>query len=112
MKAELKIGIVGIVSILLLIWGISFLKGNDILVKSNNYYSIYKNIDGLEPSAPVRINGLTVGNVTDIYFHPNNSGNIIVKITLNEDFKLPRNSISKIYNADIMGNKSGKDNIW
>ncbi|MAZ55062.1 MAG: mammalian cell entry protein [Flavobacteriales bacterium] len=108
MKAELKIGIVGIVSILLLIWGISFLKGNDILVKSNNYYSIYKNIDGLEPSAPVRINGLTVGNVTDIYFHPNNSGDIIVKITLNEDFKLPRNSISKIYNADIMGTKAVK----
>ena len=45
MKAELKIGIVGILSILLLIWGISFLKGNDILVKSNNYYSIYKNIE-------------------------------------------------------------------
>ena len=67
MKAELKIGIIGIFSILLLILGISFLKGNNIFGNSNEYYSTYKNIDGLESSAPVRINGLTVGNVTEIF---------------------------------------------
>ena len=72
MKAELKIGIIGILSILLLIWGINFLKGNNIFGNKNEYFSIYKNIDGLESSSPVRINGLTVGNVTKIYFHPNN----------------------------------------
>ena len=108
MKAELKIGVIGIFSIFLLIWGISFLKGNNIFENSNEYYSIYKNIDGLESSAPVRINGLTVGNVTDIYFHPNSSGDIIVKFTLNNDIKFPRNSIAKIYNSDIMGTKAVK----
>ena len=108
MKAELKIGVIGIFSIFLLIWGISFLKGNNIFENSNEYYSIYKNIDGLESSAPVRINGLTVGNVTDIYFHPNSSGDIIVKFTLNNDIRFPRNSIAKIYNSDIMGTKAVK----
>ena len=108
MKAELKIGVIGIFSIFLLIWGISFLKGNNIFENSNEYYSIYKNIDGLESSAPVRINGLTVGNVTDIYFHPNSSGDIIVKFTLNNDIKFPKNSIAKIYNSDIMGTKAVK----
>ena len=108
MKAELKIGVIGIFSIFLLIWGISFLKGNNIFENSNEYYSIYKNIDGLESSAPVRINGLTVGNVTEIYFHPNSSGDIIVKFTLNNDIKFPRNSIAKIYNSDIMGTKAVK----
>ena len=106
MKAELKIGIIGIFSILLLIWGISFLKGNNIFGNSNVYYSTYKNIDGLESSAPVRINGLTVGNVTEIYFHPNNSGDIIVQFTINDDIRFPRNSIAKIYNSDIMGTKA------
>ena len=43
MKAELKIGVIGIFSIFLLIWGISFLKGNNIFENSNEYYSIYKN---------------------------------------------------------------------
>ena len=106
MKAELKIGIIGILSILLLIWGISFLKGNNIFKNSNEYYSIYNNIDGLESSAPVRINGLTVGNVTEIYFHPNNSGDIIVQFTLNDDIRFPRNTIARIYNSDIMGTKA------
>ena len=106
MKAELKIGIVGLISIMLLIWGINFLKGNNIFGNSNEYYSIYKNIDGLESSSPVRINGLTVGNVTDIYFHPNNSGDIIVQFILNDDIRFPRNTTAKIYNSDIMGTKA------
>ena len=117
MKAELKIGVVGIFSILLLIWGINFLKGNNIFGNSNEYYSIYENIDGLESSAPVRINGLTVGNVTEIYFHPSNTGKIIVQFTLNDDIRFPRNSIARIYNSDIMGTKAvqlvyGNSNIY
>lgn len=117
MKAELKIGIIGIFSILLLIWGISFLKGNNIFGNSNEYYSIYENIDGLESSSPVRINGLTVGNVTEIYFHPNSSGDIIVQFTLNDDIRFPRNTIAKIYNSDIMGTKAvqlvyGNSNLY
>ena len=117
MKAELKIGVVGIFSILLLIWGINFLKGNNIFGNSNEYYSIYENIDGLESSAPVRINGLTVGNVTEIYFHPSNTGAIIVQFTLNDDIRFPRNSVARIYNSDIMGTKAvqlvyGNSNIY
>ena len=49
MKAELKIGIIGIFSILLLIWGISFLKGNNILEILMSIIP-YNNIDGLESS--------------------------------------------------------------
>jgi len=117
MKAELKIGVVGIFSILLLIWGINFLKGNNIFGNSNEYYSIYENIDGLESSAPVRINGLTVGNVTEIYFHPSNTGAIIVQFTLNDDIRFPRNSVARIYNSDIIGTKAvqlvyGNSNIY
>ena len=74
------------------------MKGNNIFGDSNKYYAIYSNIDGLESSSPVRINGLTVGNVTEIYFHPNNSGDIIVEFTLNDDIRFPINSVAKIYN--------------
>jgi phospholipid/cholesterol/gamma-HCH transport system substrate-binding protein len=105
-KSELKIGLVGIIAIFILVWGINFLKGNNIFGDSNKYYAIYSNIDGLESSSPVRINGLTVGNVTEIYFHPNNSGDIIVEFTLNDDIRFPINSVAKIYNSDIMGTKA------
>ena len=106
MKSELKIAIVGILALFILVWGINFLKGNNILVQSQAYYSIYDNIDGLESSSPVRINGLTVGNVSNIYFHPNNTGQIVVEFTLTEDIRFPKNSIAKIYNSDIMGTKA------
>ena len=105
-KSEVKIGLVGIIAIFILVWGINFLKGNNIFGDSNKYYAIYSNIDGLESSSPVRINGLTVGSVTEIYFHPNNSGDIIVEFTLNDDIRFPINSVAKIYNSDIMGTKA------
>ena len=53
-KSELKIGLVGIIAIFILVWGINFLKGNNIFGDSNKYYAIYSNIDGLESSSPVR----------------------------------------------------------
>ena len=49
---------------------------------------------------------MTVGNVTDIFFHPNNSGDIIVQFILNDDIRFPRNTTAKIYNSDIMGTKA------
>ncbi|MEC8610550.1 MAG: MlaD family protein [Bacteroidota bacterium] len=106
MNSELKIAIVGLLALLVLIWGVNFLKGNNLFVKSQAYYAIYDNIDGLESSSPVRINGLSVGNVSNIYFHPNNSGQIVVEFTLTEKIRFPKNSIAKIYNADIMGTKA------
>lgn len=105
-KSEVKIGLVGIIAIFILVWGVNFLKGNNIFGNSNKYYAVYSNIDGLESSSPIRINGLTVGNVTEIYFHPNNSGDIIVEFTLNDDIRFPINSVAKIYNSDIMGTKA------
>lgn len=106
MNSELKIAIVGLLALLVLIWGVNFLKGNNLFVKSQAYFAIYDNIDGLEASSPVRINGLSVGNVSNIYFHPNNSGQIVVEFTLTEKIRFPRNSTAKIYNADIMGTKA------
>lgn len=104
--SELKIGIIGLLTIFILIWGINFLKGNNIFGSTDVYYAVYDNIDGLESSSPIRVNGLSVGNVSDIYFHPNNTGQIIVEFILNEDLKFPSNSVAKIYNSDIMGTKA------
>ena len=116
-SAEFKIGLVAILTILLLIWGVSFLKGKNLFSNNDYYYSIYSNIDGMEVSSPVRLNGLTIGSVSEIYFHPNNSGNIIVKFSIHEKLKFPTNSIARIYNADIMGTKAlqiikGNNNVY
>lgn len=105
-STEFKIGIVAITAVFLLIWGVNFLKGKNIFSNDDYYYSIYDNIDGMEASSPVRLNGLTIGSVTEIYFHPDNSGKIVVKFNIDNTIRIPINSIAKIYNADIMGTKA------
>jgi len=115
--SEFKIGLIAIFTIVILVWGINFLKGNNMFSSSLTFYSIYSEIDGLDVSAPVRINGLNVGRVSEIYFHENNSGQIIVKFILTNNFKLPKNTIARIYNADIMGTKAmqldlGSSNVF
>ena len=105
-NSEIKIGLVALSAIIILIWGISFLKGKNIFTNSTYFYSIYEEVDGMEVSANVRINGFTVGKVTDVFFHPDNSGKIIVKYEMYEEFVIPKNSVANIYNADLMGTKA------
>lgn len=105
-NSEIKIGLVALSTILILIWGISFLKGKNIFTNSTYFYSIYEEVDGMDASAPVRINGFTVGKVMEVFFHPDNSGKIIVKYEMHEDFAIPKNTVANIYNADLMGTKA------
>lgn len=106
LNAEFKIGITVLIAIVLLVWGINFLRGNNLFSNADHYVSVYSNIDGMEVSSPVRLNGLSVGTVTDIYFHPQNMNKIIVKFTISDGLRIPNNTIAQIYNADIMGTKA------
>ena len=63
-----KLGIVIIISLTILIWGINFLKGRDIFRTEKVYLARYKDVGGLEPSTVVQLNGLKIGYVRDIYF--------------------------------------------
>ncbi len=105
-KNEIKIAIIVIVSIVLFIWGFNFLKGKDIFSKQRTFYAVYPQVNGLVESAPVVINGLKVGQVNSIYLNPDNSGNVIVKLLIETDYKLPINTIAKIVNTDLIGSKA------
>ena len=59
---EVKTGLLAVVAIGLLIFGYSFLKGNNLLNNDRTYYAIYDNVEGLSPGSSVTINGLAVGN--------------------------------------------------
>ncbi|MFT7352701.1 MAG: phospholipid/cholesterol/gamma-HCH transport system substrate-binding protein, partial [Flavobacterium sp.] len=58
---EIKTAILVIASILLFIWGYSFLKGRDLLTSYKEFLVQYDSIEGLNPSAPVVLNGFTIG---------------------------------------------------
>ena len=102
---EVKTGILAIVAIFLLIYGYSFLKGSNIFNTSRTFYVLYENVEGLPISAPVTINGFTIGNVKKIDFI-NNEGTLIVTFDLNREFQFAKSSTIRIYSTSLIGGKA------
>ncbi len=103
---EVKVGFLVILTIGMAIWGFQFLKGKNLFESRNTYYVIYDRVDGMDESSPVLVNGLKVGLVTDISFLHDSLNRIIVKMLIDNEFKIPDSSIAEIYGADLMGSKA------
>ncbi|NOU47957.1 MAG: MCE family protein [Bacteroidales bacterium] len=95
-----------IAALVLFIWGFNFLKGNDVFVKERLFYATYTNVNGLVQSNPVVINGMRVGQVASLYFHPDMSGKIIAVLSIHSEFPFPDNSVARIFSSDLMGSKA------
>jgi phospholipid/cholesterol/gamma-HCH transport system substrate-binding protein len=93
-----------IASILLFIWGYSFLKGKDLLSNYKTFYAEYNNVEGLLSSSPITINGLKVGKVSQISFL-DNTGKIKVEMQIKSDFPFSKSSIAAIYEPGLIGGK-------
>lgn len=102
---EFKAGLLGIASILLVIFGYNYLKGENLFEKSRDFYVIYDDVKGLSESSEITISGLRVGSVSDIRFI-NNTGKVLVTLNINSDFEFSKNSVAKIYGGDFIGGKS------
>lgn len=103
---EVKTAILVISGILLFIWLFNFLKGNDLLTTSRTYYTTYENVEGLVPSTPVTINGLSVGKVQEIKFADDGSGKLSIKMIIENDFEFSINSEAQLYEAGLIGGKA------
>lgn len=101
---EIKTAILVIASIVLFIWGYSFLKGKDLLADYKTFYVVYDNVEGLTNSASVTINGLIVGKVSKIDFS-DNSGKIKVELQIKNDFPFSKSSEILIYEPGLIDKK-------
>ena len=100
---EIKIALVAVLGILVLFFGLNFLKGMTIFSNDNTYFVSFKDISGLSSSNPIYADGYKVGVVKHINYDYDNNGNIIVQIDLNKDLRIPKGSSAEI-NSDLMGN--------
>lgn len=100
------IGFVFILAIGVFIWGYNFLKGNDIFTHQRVFYGRYHQVSGLLKANPVLINGMQVGQVSNLHFAPGHSGDIIVEFLMSSDFPVPKNTAAVITNANLLGDKS------
>lgn len=100
---EFIIGISVIAAILVLVFGIDYLKGINLFSPANFYYAEYENVQGLETAAPVTINGYKVGQVREIQFDYANPGKVRVLLALNKDLKLPEDSKAELASTLLSG---------
>jgi len=100
---ELKTGIIAIIAISVLIWGYNFLKKQDIFEKERIYYTTFNNVQGLNNSCKVTLNGLQIGNILDINFDKKKKGSFIVKFNITKDISFSDKSIAKIIPPTISG---------
>lgn len=102
---EVKTAVLVIASILLFIWGYYFLKGRDLFNSYKTYYVVYKDVEGLSPSAPVTLNGLVVGKVNSITFKDFETGNLIIEMQVKTDFPISTTSHATLYEPGLLGGK-------
>ena len=100
---EIKIALVAIVGILLLFFGMNFLKGVRLFASDNTYYISFDNVKGLSGSSPVLDNGYKVGTVKSINYDYNNRGKIIVEVGIDKNIKIPVGTTAQI-SSDLLGN--------
>ncbi|OEK07682.1 ABC transporter substrate-binding protein [Flavivirga aquatica] len=103
---EVKTGVLVLLGVILFIFGFNYLKGQNLLDSSRTYYAVYDNVEGLIPSTPVTISGLSVGKVVNISFKEDNSGKILVKLLVDSEFQFSKNSKAELYETGLIGGKA------
>ena len=100
---EVKIAIVAIVAIVILFFGMQFLKGLTMFASGNTYYAHFNDVSGLSSSSPVYANGYRVGVVEAINYDYSQPDNVVATIGLNSEMRLPHGTRAEI-TSDMLGN--------
>ena len=99
---ETKIGVMAVISLAALILGFNYLKGSSLFEHTKKLYAVFENVEGLEVSNAVQVNGLTIGNISSINESDKDlSRGVVVTITLKKDVHLPDNSVAMINSGFI-----------
>jgi phospholipid/cholesterol/gamma-HCH transport system substrate-binding protein len=104
---EFKIGTIVLISMVLLVVGVNYLKGISLFINQRTFYAVYENVDGLGPANPVVLNGFKVGQVKTVGFHPKGDGTLLVSFIVDKDeLKVPLNTKARIISSDLFGSKA------
>ncbi|MCL2260440.1 MAG: MlaD family protein [Fibromonadales bacterium] len=115
------VGLVVIVAMLILVFGIFFLNDKDPRETFVTYYLRFNQVSTLAQDDPVKVNGVKLGKVEDISLL---GTRVLVRISLRNDVKIPMDSDVRVQNIGLLGERqigmllgdsskfwSGKDTI-
>jgi phospholipid/cholesterol/gamma-HCH transport system substrate-binding protein len=104
---EFKIGVVVVLAIAAFLWGLSFLKGTNLLSRKYYLYAVYPKIEGLIPASPLMIKGYKIGQINSIdLITKGGEPQVLVTFLLTEDVKIPKGSKAKAISSDLLGTKA------
>lgn len=106
MSKETKLGIFAVIVTVGAIWGYNYLKGKNLLSRTQIFSAHYEDIGDLMISSPVKINGFQVGSVTNVYLEEENMQTIIAEFTVRNDVRIPANTLAVIVPGGVMGGAS------
>ncbi len=89
---EIIIGVIAIISLFILFFGINYLKGINIFKPTNHYYVTFDNVTDMQKSSPVYVNGFKVGVVNEIVYDYEHKGSIVAQISLDKNMKIQSGS--------------------
>lgn len=104
MRKEVKISIVVIATIIIFLWGMSYLKGKDIFTKTYIVYVQYDDISGLAKSNNVLLKGYKVGVVSNIIIDPSATGKVTVELSIEKRIPIPKGSFA-VLSSEMLGTK-------
>ncbi|WP_243349042.1 MlaD family protein [Parabacteroides sp. FAFU027] len=99
---EVKIGFAAIISLLLLYYGINYLKGINLMKPANYYYVVFQDVSGLTVSSPVYINGYKAGLVRSFEYDYEHPGHIIVELAMDKELRVSKGTVAE-YKSELLG---------
>lgn len=110
-KKEAKVGLLGLVGIVILYFGFNYLKGSDLFSTTQNYKVYYNDVLGLEVSNPVTYSGVVVGRVLGM--QPDYEKDLVeVTLAIKKEVKLSTNTIALLADDGLIGGKLVKLKIF
>jgi len=104
---EFKVGLLVVLGLLLLFIGVNFLKGGGIFSKNREFYAVFDNSSGLQPSNEVQMNGVKVGQVLSVDLKSDDASKVVVKFSIeNDELQIPDSSDIELISSDILGTKA------
>ena len=100
---EVQIALVAIVGLVILFFGMNFLKGLSLFSGDNKYMAQFSDVTGLTASSPVYCNGVKVGTVESIDYDYERPDRIVATLGLNSGMRLPQGTAVEIA-SDLLGN--------
>ena len=101
---EMKIGLAGVIALVVLFLIINFLQGSSLFTTQDTYYINFRNAKALAKSSPVYADGYNVGIVSNIHYDYDHPGTgVIVEIAVEHGMRVPAGTVAVLDEAMLGG---------